>query len=161
MKMIKLFIVYFPVTLVMLQVLANGLYFIAPEVYNVSGFYLNTFLGTNILFAVFLVAFTFTFRFCSVSRWAAAAECLFGLFYLVIQKDNVYNILFQITVGAISLIITFWHYVKKFPLCKVSLLVGFFGSAVKSGSCKKGLEQWDRNVKSIILKTQRQHENHH
>ena len=161
MKRVKLFIVYFPVTLVMLQVLANGLYFIAPEVYNVSGFYLNTFLGTNILFAVFLVAFTFTFRFCSVSKWAALAELAFGLFYLIRQKDDVYNVGIQIIVGVIALIATFWHYIKKFPLCKMSLVAGLLGSVAKTGSCKKGLEQWDRNVKSIILKTQRQHENHH
>lgn len=156
----KLFVIYFPVTLVALQVMANLLYFIAPAIYNKVGFYLDTFLGTNILFSIFLLCFTFMFRFCSVSRWAAAAECLFGLFYLVIQKDNVYNILFQITVGAISLIITFWHYVKKFPLCRMSLVAGLFGSVVRTGSCKKGLDDWDRNVKSIILKTHR-HENHH
>ena len=161
MKRVKLFIVYFPVTLVMLQVLANGLYFIAPEVYNVSGFYLNTFLGTNVLFAFFLLAFTFMFRFCAVSRWAAGAEVLFAMYYLIIQKDDVYNIVFQITVGTLMLIATFWHYIKKFPLCKMSLVAGLLGSVAKTGSCKKGLEQWDRNVKSIILKTQRQHENHH
>lgn len=158
MRKIKLFVVYFPVTLVMLQVLANGLYFIAPGVYYASGFYLNTFLGTNILFAIFLVTFTFMFRFCAVSRWAAVAELAFGLFYLIRQKDDVYNVGIQIIVGVIALIATFRHYVNKFPLCRMSLLVGFFGSVIKKGNCNKGLEDWERKVKSIILK--QTHRNH-
>ncbi len=154
MRKVKLYIIYFPVMLVLLQVLANLLYFVKPEWYNAAGFYLNTFLGTNVLFAFFLFGFTLMFRFCAVSRWAAAAECIFALFYLIIQKDDVYNVLFQVAVGSLAIIATFWHYIKKFPLCRMSLLVGFFGSVLKKGSCKKGLEDWERNVKSIIIRQQ-------
>ena len=160
MRKIKLFVVWFPVLLVVLQVMANVMYFIWPKVYIGTAFYLSTFLGTNVLFSFFLLAFTFMFRFCAISRWAAGAEVMFAMFYLIVQKDDVYNILFQIGVGGLAIIATFWHYIKKFPLCNVSLVAGFLASVIKKGSCKKGLEHWDRNVESIILKKHR-HENHH
>ena len=57
----RLAIVYFPVLLVTLQVAANFLFLAEPELYYSIGFYLNTFLGTNMLFALFLVVFTFSF----------------------------------------------------------------------------------------------------
>lgn len=115
-------------------------------------FYINTFIGTNVLFSFFLLAFTFMSPFCSVSRWAAGAEILFGLNFLIIGQDNSYNMWFQIIVGAIAIIATFWHYIRKFPLCRMSLLFGFIGSVAAKGSCKKGLDKWERDVKSIILK---------
>jgi signal transduction histidine kinase len=158
-RVAKLFVVYFPVMLVFLQVIGNLLYFVDSKAYYASAFYLNLFLGTNFLFAFFLLAFTFMFRFCAVSRWAAGAECIFALLYLVIQQDSAYNIAVQIAVGVLALIATFWHYSKKFPLCRVSLFTGFVASIVKKGDCKKGLEDWDRNVKSILLKQHhKQHE---
>lgn len=158
MKNIKIFVIYFPVTLVALQIMANLFYFIAPGTYYATGFYLNLFLGTNVLFALFLLAFTVMFRFCAVSRYAALAECMFALFYLIVQKDDVYNILFQIGVGVLAMIATFWHYVKKFPLCGVSLFARFIANIVKTGSCRKGIDAWDRNVRSILLK--QHHQNH-
>jgi hypothetical protein len=150
MRKVKLFVIYFPVALVALQVIVNLLSF-AINLGN-AGFYINTFIGTNVLFSLFLLAFTFMFRFCAVSRWAAVAEVLFGLNYLIVQQDNLYNIMFQIIVGTLAIVATFWHYVKKFPLCRLSLLFGFIGSVAAKGSCKKGLDKWERDVKSIILK---------
>lgn len=157
-KTVKIFVIYFPVALVLLQTVCNLFYFIYPKVYFEAAFYLNLFLGTNFMFAFFLLAFTFMFKFCAISRWAAVAECLMAVFYLVVQKDDVYNVSFQIGVGVVALIATFWHYVKKFPLCRFSLFTGFVASVVKKGDCKKGLEDWDRNVKSILLK---QHQKSH
>lgn len=159
-KGVKLFVIYFPVILVLLQVLGNTLYFIAPDIYYSTAFYLNLFLGTNFIVAFFLLAFTFMFRFCAISRWAAGAECLMAIMYLVIQKDNVYNISIQIAVGVCGLIGSFFHYINKFPLCRLSLLTGFIGSVIKKGSCQKGLEDWERNVKSILLKQGREQGNH-
>ena len=52
-KKIKLFVIYFPIILVAAQVAANIMYFVNPEWYFKNGFYLNTFVGTNVLFAVF------------------------------------------------------------------------------------------------------------
>lgn len=149
-KRAKLFIIYFPVILVAAQVAANILYFIDPDLYFKYGFYLNTFVGTNVLFALFLVAFTLMFRFCTISRWAAFAELLFALYYLVIQKDDVYNIVFQITGGAIALIVTGIHYVKRFPLCKLSLLASFFKSMFSTGSCDEAIRDWDKKTETKL-----------
>lgn len=157
-KNVKLFVIYFPVMLVGFQVAVNLLSFIAPSFYLEAGFYLNTFFGTNVLFSLFLVAFTFWFKFCSVSRWAAVAEVLFSVNYLIVREDNLYNVMFQVVIGSIALIATFWHYIKKFPLCRMSLVAGLFSSVIKTGSCKKGIDDWDRNIKSMILKTHHPHE---
>jgi hypothetical protein len=138
-----LFMAYFPIILVSTQVLLNLLSF-APKLYAASGFYLNTFFGTNVLFAVFLVIFTHMFAFCSVSRLCAYAELAFGVYYLVIQRDDLYNILFQITVGLVALFWTLRIYVKKFPFCDFSSLLRFLGNVWEEGSCRKGLEKYDR-----------------
>lgn len=106
----RLAIVYFPVLLVALQVAANYLFLINPELYYSTGFYLNTFLGTNMLFALFLVVFTFSFGFCKISRSAAVVECLFGVNYLIVQEDNLYNILFQIIAGTAAIFLTIVHF---------------------------------------------------
>lgn len=152
MKSVKKFLIYFPVILVSLQVLVNLYALIDRESYNSIGFYLNTFIGTNILFAFFLLLFTFSFNFCSVSRFAAIAEVLFGVFYLIIQEDNLYNILFQVVVGLGSLYLTYRYFIKKFPLCRVSLVHKFFGAVFLTGSCTKGLEKFEKDIESTLIK---------
>ncbi len=151
-KIVKLFVIYFPVILVISQVLVNVMSFLWPAAYYAAGFYLNTFFGTNVLFALFLLVFCFMFRMCAVSRWAAGAELLFAVNYMVVQQDNLYNIMFQVIVGALAIIATFWHYVKKFPLCRLSHWMWFHWLAVKHGSCKKGFEAWERHTENLILK---------
>lgn len=152
MKKIRTFIVYFPILLVACQVLVNLLSFVAGDVYMKIGFYLNTFFGTNVLFAVFLVAFTYSFRFCAVSRWSSVAELLFASAYMIIQQDNLYNIVFQIIVGSTALIITLRYYTHKFPLCSLGNTVRFFKYVFRKRSCSKGLEMWEQETKSLILK---------
>lgn len=151
MRKAKLFVIYFPVVLVALQVAANLLYFVQPDWYMKLGFYLNTFLGTNVLFSVFILIFTFMFRFCAVSRWAAVAECMFAFFYLVIQRDDVYNIIFQVGVGTLALIATFWHYIRKFPGCNFSAGISFISDVIRHRDCKKGLDHWDHKVRKSVL----------
>lgn len=146
-KKVKLFVVYFPVILIAGQVLVNLSYFVANKFYMNTGFYLNTFFGTNLLFAVFLVAFTYMFKFCTVSRWTAIAELAFAANYMIVKQDNLYNILFQIIVGALSLILTFWYYIKKFPFCKLSLIVNFLESVMQKRSCEKGIDHWKDKIK--------------
>lgn len=151
-KAIRILIVYFPVMLVTAQVLVNLLSFVFPKVYYTTGFYLNTFFGTNVFFALFLVAFTFTLRFCRVSRYAAIAELMFAVNFMIVKEDNLYNILFQVIVGMTALAYTFKHYIDKFPLCRMSLVISFIKSVVKKRSCSKGLDDWDRKVKELLLK---------
>lgn len=145
-KRLKIFIIYLPVILVSAQVAVNLLSFVWPEGYTASGFYLNTFFGTNILFALFLVAFTHWFKFCAVSRYAAWGELAFGLNYMIVQEDNLYNILFQVIVGVIVLLLTFREFVKRFPLCSVALVWDFFKSVTAKRSCSKGMELWENKT---------------
>lgn len=156
-KKVKLFIVYFPIVLVASQVLVNILSFVKPSWYSGGAFYLNTFFGTNVFFAIFLFLFTIQFKFCEVSRWASFAELLFAINYMVVQQDNLYNILFQVIAGTIALFLTGGHYANKFPLCKFGLFWKFIKSWFRSnGNCKKGIERWDGDIETIILK--RKHE---
>lgn len=157
MRTVKLFVIYFPVALVMLQVIGNSLYFISPGIYFTSSFYLNLFLGTNFLFAFFLLAFTFMFRFCAVSRWAAVAECVYAVMYLIIQQDTVYNIAIQIVVGLLALVATFWHYVRKFPGCNFSVGLRFFGDVIRKGSCEKGLQHFDMKKSTVRNHHEKRH----
>jgi hypothetical protein len=145
-RLAKIFMAYFPVILIGFQIIINLMALAIPKVYYSIGFYLSLFFGTNLLFALFLVVFCHMMRFCFISRWAAYAQLLFAANYLVIQQDNLYNIMFQIIVGVVALIITFWHYVNKFPLCRVSVWAGLFSSLLKECSCKKGVERFNREL---------------
>lgn len=145
-KKIKLFVIYFPVILIAGQVMVNWLYFINEPLYLKLGFYLNMMFGTNGLTAAFLVAFTFMFKFCSISRWAAFGQLAFAVNYTIVKQDNLYNIWFQIIVGTIAVLITFRHYIAKFPMCRVALFVSFFESIVSKRSCEKGVEHWRGNI---------------
>lgn len=150
-KKTRVFMIYFPVILISFQVLVNLLSFVFPAAYLKFGFYLNTFFGVNVLFAVFLVIFTYMFKFCAVSRYAALGELAFAINYLIIKEDNLYNIMFQIIVGVIAILLTFRHFIKKFPLCRLSLLVTFIGSVIEKGDCKKGIEKWEGDIKRLII----------
>ena len=150
MKKIKTFIIYFPILLVALQVLVNIFGIICPEVYIKAGFYLNTFLGTNILFAIFLLAFTFSFNFCAVSRFSAIAELLFAVNFLIVKEDNLYNIIFQITSGSIALLLTYNYFIRQYPLCRISLVHKFFSYCILAGGCKKGLIIFEKEIESTV-----------
>lgn len=136
--------------LIACQVAVNLLSFISFNTYVKYGLYLNTFFGTNALFALFLLAFTYWFRFCAVSRYAAWAEVLFALNYLIVQEDNLYNILFQVIVGVLALMLTGRYFIKRFPLCSVALIWQFFRSVGKTKSCSSGLELWERHTYHTI-----------
>lgn len=150
MKRLKKFIIYFPVTLVSLQVLVNIYALIDWEGYNAISFYLNTLIGTNIGFSVFLLAFTFSFNFCAVSRYSSVAEVLFGLNYLIVQQDNLYNILFQVITGSIALALTYRFFIRKYPLCRISLLHKFFGAVVLTGSYARGMDKYEKEIESTV-----------
>jgi hypothetical protein len=152
-KVAKLIVIYFPVVLVTCQVLANLLSFVWYDGYIAAAFYLNHFFGVNVLFAFFLLAFTYWFKFCAVSRYAAWAEVLFAVNFLIVQEDNLYNIMFQVIVGIIALLLTLRYFVKRFPLCSLALIWTFLGSVTKKRSCSKGLDLW-KNVTYDTIKSQ-------
>lgn len=149
-RKVKLFIVYFPVILVACQVLVNLMSFVWYDGYVAAGFYLNTLFGVNFLFARFLLAFTYWFKFCAVSRAAAWAELAFGINFMIVQQDNLYNILFQVIVGTAALILTFRHFIRRFPLCSLALVWTFLRSVTHTGSCSKGMELWEKHTYHTI-----------
>lgn len=151
-KSLKTFLIYFPILLVGFQVFVNLLSFLAYDWYAAAGFYLNTFFGTNVFFALFLVGFCYMFRMCAVSRAAAWAEIAFAVNFMIVKEDNLYNIMFQVIVGAVALSYTFWDYVKKYPLCRLSHWAWFHWLAVKNCSCKRGFDEWEKHTETALLK---------
>lgn len=147
MRKAKIFIIYFPIILVSCQILLNIFGTVWYDTYIRIGFYFNLMFGTNILFATFLLIFTYLYKFCSISRYSAIAEMLFAINYAVVQSDSLYNITFQITVGVLALILTFKAYIKKFPMCTMSLVHKFFESILITGSCAKAVERFDMEIR--------------
>ena len=143
----KIFITYFPIILLFLQIVMNNLALINHDAYLSIGFYLGAFLGTNILYAAFSVGYTFYFNFCSVSRAAAIAQLLFGVFYLIIKEDNLYNILFQLIVGTIALLFCLRVFMKKFPKCNISLVKNFLKKYFETGDCSKALYSYKEEIR--------------
>ena len=148
----KIFIAYFPVFLIAGQVLINLMSFVFPSAYMEAGFYLNTFFGVNVWFAVMLVVMTQLFSFCNVSKWAARGELLFAINFLIIKEDNFYNIMFQIIVGFIAILLTVIYYTKKFPKCNLVVGGKFIKDSFKKGSCQKSIEHFDRQIMRSMLK---------
>lgn len=142
----RLLLAYFPVVLVALQVGVNFIGIYANDFYNAYGLYLNTLFGNNMLVALFMLGYTFHSRFCKVSRAAAIAEVLFGIAYMVIGEDNVYNITLQIIIGLLALAVCFMVYIKIFPDCNVSLAKDYFKNLINQrGDCKEALNEWERD----------------
>lgn len=148
----RLLVVYFPIVLVSFQVLLNLLSFIDNDFYIRNAFYLDLTFGTNILICFLFLALTYGFKFCEISKAAAWAEMAFAINYGIVQQDNLYNILFQVIVGVIAIIFTFRQYIKRFPMCRVSLLLNFYKRVIQKRSCEDGLNQWESDVKGHLLK---------
>jgi hypothetical protein len=149
----KIFISHFAILLVFCQVVVNILGVIESPIYYNYGFYLNTFFGTNILFAVFLVVFTFSYNFCSRSRWCALAELAFAVNYLIVQEDNLYNIWFQILTGTLMLIVTAITIVKVThlqELLKAAKLGFFLKSYKQTFNCHDAIAKWERELEVEI-----------
>lgn len=155
-KAANIFLAYFPVILIAGQVLVNLIYFISPKFYASAGFYLGLSFGTNAAVAIFLTVLTFRLRFCDISRVCAIGQCIFALVYGIIGQDNIYNIVIQIFVGTLVLFITFLQYIKKFPMCRMSLFFSFLDSLRRNNcDCNAALSHWDEKTKRLI---QRHHE---
>ena len=146
MKRFKLYIVYCPVLLLALQVIANILYFVSADVYNAVAYELASVIGVNLMTALFMAAICFFFNFCRVSRAAAVAEILFALNDVLVKNDDVYNIVFQVIIGMAALSVTVLLYMKKFPRCNISIAVDYFKNVVvRKGDCGKALGDWERD----------------
>lgn len=139
----KIILAYFPIIYTMLQLICNVVYFIDKEFYLNLAFYFQNTIGTSLILSVFLVIYTSYFKFCSISKITALTQLLMSIVYLVIQDDSIYNIIFQITVMFISLILTLYLYIKKFPKCNISLNILFSFLLMKNSfNCFKALNEF-------------------
>ena len=154
-KNMKKLIVYFIVILVACQVLVDIYALIDHAGYVRAGFYLGAFFGTNLFVAIFFLAFSYSFKFCKISRACAWAEMLFNINFIIVKEDNLYNLLFQIIIGVIALTVTFDFFIKKFPLCRISLLwqlILSFGVIFTGGKCDDVVNNFDSNIKESLVK---------
>ncbi len=142
----KIFIKYFSIILLSLQVIADLIWVFSPVFYDNIKFYLDVITGTNFFVSLYFVVFIQLYKFCSISKYAAIAEVLFAIAYMVIQEDNIYNIVFQIIIGVLALLITFKKYVKKFPMCTISLVSKFFKNLMVSSSCTEAIKRFELDV---------------
>lgn len=154
-----IFLAYFPLALLTFQVLADILYLISFKTYASLYFYLSWAMGSSFLLALFLIIFTERLKFCEVSKWAARAQMLFSIVYLIIRQDNIYNISIQIVIGLVAMILTAKYYKHKFPLCRLSLFLNFMKNVFKESSCEKGVVAHDRETKNLIIQKKYRHEN--
>lgn len=106
-KVLTAIVAYSFVFITIVQLLVNILFIFQKEFYLKYSFYLSQIGGLSVTYLIPMVAVAFLFKFCTPSRICAIAQIFLTLLWLIIQKDNVYNIIAQITIGAIALILTF------------------------------------------------------
>lgn len=157
-KISTLFLAYFPLALLMLQVVADFIYLISFDNYASIYFYLGWAMGSSFLLSMFLIILTERLKFCGISKWSARAQMAFSIVYLIIREDNIYNISLQIVIGLVAMILTFRHYAHKFPLCRLGLLWNFLKNVFKENSCERGIERHTREVKGLLKNQKARHE---
>jgi hypothetical protein len=93
-----------------IQLACNLIYLFSESFYNEYSFYFTYLTGTSFSYILPLLAATFLFKFCEVSRICAVTQLVLSILWLVIQEDNVYNIAAQNTFGILSLLFTYIRY---------------------------------------------------
>jgi hypothetical protein len=129
---------YSAIIVIVLQVAANLTFFIDKDFYNSNGFYLNFAAGTNMFIPVVLFCLVFYYNYCAVSRICAGAEVLITLYWVIAQKDDIHNILVQITLGAAALILT----IALYSNIGKNKVVRFFLHSITESSCARGINKF-------------------
>ena len=152
-------IAYFPIALTSAQLIINIM--LMFNYINLSYlFYLNTFFGVNVFFAVFLVLYTRFFSFCIVSRAAAYSELILAIDVLFINSEHIYNLIFQSIILFIGVSTSLYYYIRKYPTCLISMQARFIRLAFKNGfHCEKTLIEMQKKSYQIHLK--KYLDNHH
>lgn len=139
----KKFIAYFPIILIILQLISNLLYMfgcLAEE----TLFYVNTILGTNFLFSLFLVAYTQFFSFCNISRIAAYTEIALALDVLFVP-ETYYNLIFQCIIMAAGIVISIHNSIRKYPNCLLALYARIMKILLRNRfNCEKTLDEYKK-----------------
>lgn len=142
-QLFKKFIAYFPILLIILQLIANLLY-MGGCLSNGALFYVNTILGTNFLFSLFLVAYTQFFSFCNIGRIAAYTEIALALDVLFVPETH-YNLVFQCVIMTAGIAVSIHNSIKKFPNCLIALYVRLTKIFIRNRfNCEKTLDEYKR-----------------
>lgn len=111
-KIFKIAIIWTPVVLVFGQLFANFFYLADPTTYGKWYFMIATFFGTNLLASFLMMAVTFYFKFCSISRACAVAQVIFCVTYLLIPTKDDYNLALQMILGVAAILFTIITIIK-------------------------------------------------
>jgi hypothetical protein len=138
-RFIRVSLAYAPISLSVLQLLFCQLYFMDRQAYQIISFYVSNIIGQSVVPSLVMLALSYSFDFCSVSRFAAWAQVVNCVLYIAIKEDNVYNVSLQYITLCVALIATLYAYTRKFPNCRVSYLWSFMRKLIKHGSCTRSL----------------------
>ena len=144
-------IAYFPIALTSAQLIINLLL-----IFNFIDvkylFYLNTFFGVNVFFAIFLVLYTRFFSFCIVARASAYSELILSANVLFINSEHIYNLIFQSIILFIGVSTSMYYYVRKYPTCLISMQMRFLRLFVKNDfKCEKTLLEMQNKSYNFYL----------
>jgi hypothetical protein len=101
----KILMTWFPVIIVAGQVGCNILFMLNPDYYIKNAYTLCGLFGMNWITVLFMVSFTFYFKFCAISRLCALVELYFGVMTLI-SDDWTYNLMLKTMVGVLAVLIT-------------------------------------------------------
>jgi hypothetical protein len=109
MKKILTFIVAYSFVIITgVQLLVNIISIFFKEFYYKNWFIIANLVGVSFIYLIPMVAVVFLLKYCYVSRICAIAQVILSILWLVIQKDNVYNISAQLIVGFLALLFTYF-----------------------------------------------------
>jgi Na+(H+)/acetate symporter ActP len=140
-KTSEFIITYAAAIIVVLQIIGNMLFFFDKEFYIKNGFILNWAVGTNAFFPVVLFCMSYRLKFCRAGIICAGAEVLMALYYVIVQKDDIYNIIVQITLGLLAIMLTMIIYGRF----KKGRVARFLYYAVTSNNCEEAVRNFVKN----------------
>ena len=109
-KLLTILVAYSFVIITSVQLLANIIAIFFRSFYDNHWFIIANLVGFSIIYLIPMLAAVFLFKFCAPSRICAIAQLVLAILWLIIQEDNLYNIIAQITIGILALLFT----AKKF-----------------------------------------------
>lgn len=104
---------YFPIVLVVFQLIGCAIQKWMPDIYAEQWFYIGGVASFTWFMSLVICVYAFYFRFCFVSRACAAAQVIFSVADIVVKGKEDYNNLIQLLVGGVALGITIYLFTVK------------------------------------------------
>lgn len=138
-----------------IQVITAIIFKINPNFYmnNINLFFSASAL-LNFPILIFTGAIVHTIKYCSISKVAFYTEVLFTLCWMFINDTLVFNTMIQLILGFVSLIITFFVYIKKFPRCNFAKSIKFIKDfLVVDRNCSNAMKRYIESEKEFFKNT--------